>query len=235
LKRNSTINKDDEKVSAIEKHLHKADKKEKKNNIIKNRNLLSFMEDEDDEPVHIKTKKFKSSHDMLNDPKLSKDHAIDMKELENKRRKRELKDERKQQLKDRVRDKINIIKENNDDEIPAINNEEINYNHELALDKKTTLEKPNSKIINLDEEKFKDNLKIHNPKAKSSSSSDNESSSNSEDSDKEKESKAQKEEYKNLLKFNKSKIGSKLDDTIEESMQSNNVSLPIIIHLSCIY
>lgn len=71
----------------------------KKLRVVKNNKLISFADDEDDEDdedVKPKTKrKIKSSHDVLNDPKLAKVAAVDEQKLEEQRRKREQKEAEK--------------------------------------------------------------------------------------------------------------------------------------------
>ena len=96
----------------------KVDSKQKEQKVqkkvIKNKNLISFEDEEDDSDDGLKNKikkrkkKFKSSHELLNDPKLSRDEVVDVNELKAQRRRRELKDQRKQELKDRISEKVKL-------------------------------------------------------------------------------------------------------------------------------
>ena len=86
IQRNRPINNEKEGPKAKDKENIKGKvAKEKPSIISKNINLLSFDHDEneDEEDSEQKEKKpIKSSHDMLNDPKLSKQPAVSLEELE---------------------------------------------------------------------------------------------------------------------------------------------------------
>ena len=204
--------------------------------VLKNKKLISFQDDEeseDDGPVITKRNKimnksggskkkgkFKSSHEMLNDPKLDKSEVVDVRELERSRRKREEKDLQKQRLREKISQKKQQVTEESKDEedepkslmIRAPIESDENDNQPDIV--KTF--KAKSRLLEAARAKTGSKLSKSAKQDSSSSSSDDEdddSSSDNSDYDKEQKSKARNEEYDNLLKFVKTKVESRGNDT----------------------
>jgi len=171
---------------------------------IKNKNLVSFDDDEE-EVVFKSSRKVKSSHEVLNDPKLSKKNVIDPEKLKQERAKREKMEKRKEEFK-KKREAKKDSKDDDDDDILLI-----------FKNKRKRLEK----LKNNDPTKKK-KTKEHNSSS-SSSGSDSESASDSKNS--------QGKSNSNALHFRKDKIGSNLNSKAGDNSNLTPLELQRIKYL----